>query len=201
MVYSWTLNVTDRPPAGKKGGESLREKEKAIQESVANGYIAISNITVAQLAHEYADRYQSSVKLSSKRNYTRCYPVIDSSQIGQKKVTSVTKKEAKNFIYGLLDDGIGFSTVLRTKNLLNSAYKQAIDDEIVSKNPFHFKLVKPADVVVKKRNAIQDRDVKESLEFTSTEKRYIKIHHISVILLETGVRIGELLGLTLKDNS
>lgn len=199
MVYSWTLNATDKPPAGKKKGESLREKEKNIEKDLTNGYIAYSNITVAELAHEYADRYKSSVKLSSKRNYTRCYPAIDSSQIGKKKITSVNRKEAKDFIYGLLDNGMGFSTVLRIKNLLNSAYVQAVDDEIVSKNPFGFKLIKPVDVVTKKRDALPESDINEYLEFTSVGKRYKKIHHISVILLETGVRIGELLGLTLED--
>lgn len=199
MVYSWTLNATDKPPDGKKKGESLREKEKAIEKQLLDGQITYSNVTVSSLTHEYVNTYKPSIKLSTKNNYLTYFSVIDSSQLGKKKITSISRKEAKKFIYGLIDSGMGFYVVLAVKNLLNSAYSQAIDDEVVSKNPFDFKLVKPTNMSFQQRDAISKLNEKEFLDFTSSGKRYRKIHHISIILLETGLRIGELLGLTLND--
>lgn len=197
MVYSWTLTATDRTPVGKKKGASLREKEQEIEKCLMNGFIAQSSITVAQVAHDYVIKYKSHIKKSSRKNFDKCFRILDVNPIGKKNITSVGRKEAKDFIYWIMTVESGYSAAVRVKNLLCAAYEQAIDDEVVSKNPFSFRMFdRPAPA--KKRDAIPDEIVSLFTEFTD-RPMYSRTHDIFIILLETGLRISELLGLRTDD--
>lgn len=48
-VYSWTLNPTDRVPAGKKPGKSLRELEDEIDELLRKGLCPSDKTTVKDI--------------------------------------------------------------------------------------------------------------------------------------------------------
>lgn len=195
-VYSWTLVPSDKTPAGKKQGESLREKEQVISKNLSNGFISQSNVTIESLVTDYVSTYKTGLKLSSLNNFTRCTDVLSKTTMWTKKITSVNRREAKNFILSLYKSH-GVVTVGRIKNLLKSSYDQAIDDELVSKNPFAFTL--PEQKNKEKRNAIPVEATDALIEFTSNGKRYQFSHVVVVLLLETGMRIGELLGLRTTD--
>lgn len=75
----------------------------------------------------------------------------------------------------------------------------AVDDDILVKNPFAFEL---AGVVVNDsvtREAISKADMRRFLKFVHDDNVYSKYYEGVFILFNTGLRISEFCGLTLKD--
>lgn len=75
----------------------------------------------------------------------------------------------------------------------------AVDDDILRKNPFKFML---ATVVVNDsvtREAITRKEERAFLDFVKNDKHYSKYYDGMYILFKTGMRISEVVGLTIKD--
>ena len=75
----------------------------------------------------------------------------------------------------------------------------AVDDDILTKNPFGFQL---AGVVVNDsvtREAISREQMRQFLKFIHDDNCYCKYYEVVYILFHTGMRISEFCGLTLRD--
>ena len=75
----------------------------------------------------------------------------------------------------------------------------AVDDDILVKNPFGFRLagVLVNDAVT--REAISKDQMRKFLKFVHDDVVYCKYYEVVYILFHTGMRISEFCGLTLKD--
>lgn len=84
------------------------------------------------------------------------------------------------------------------KTVLQPAFEMAVDDDAIRKNPFRFNLSEllPNDQV--DRLALTKAQQESYLDFISTHGTGVYYDDI-VILLETGMRVSELYGLTIND--
>ena len=184
-VYAKTLDV-------------LRQKEKAIERDIADVIdYAAGDETVSHLV----DRYMSlkrTIKTNSERAYSSVIKRVHADPFGQKKIRNVKKSDAQAWFVKLHDEGLKRNTISVYKCVLQPAFEMAVDDDAIRKNPFRFNLsdLLPDDEA--KRVALTPAQQKRYLSFIKQHGSGIYFDDI-VILMETGLRVSELYGITLSD--
>ena len=112
-------------------------------------------------------------------------------------VTNVTPRSAEVWILSMLAKGIGYHVVKNIKQLLKSSFDRAIRFGIISKNPFDFKM--PGCENEKRvRVALTKEQATDLLDYVKNS-RWKNWYWPIVVLLETGLRISEFIGLTIND--
>lgn len=199
FVYSWKLEPTDKLPAGKKPCLSLRELEKQIGYDLESQLDPMKrNITVNELVERYLST-KTGAKHSTVANYNFVKNILKKEEFSEAKIADVKTLDAKLFLIKMQSDGKGYSTVKSVRGVLRPAFQMAVDDDILNKNPFEFRL---AGVVVNDshtRTAITREQMRQFLKFVHDDNCYCKYYEVVYILFHTGMRISEFCGLTLKD--
>lgn len=139
-----------------------------------------------------------SLKVSAQLE-TTYFNLMKSEAFSRKKISQVRVSDAKLFLIKLQNDGKGYSTVKTVRGVLRPAFQMAVDDDLIPKNPFGFKL---AGVVVNDsltREAITPDQMRKFLKFVHDDNVYCKYYEVVYILFHTGMRISEFCGLTIKD--
>lgn len=176
----------------------LRRKEADIQKDLMDGVdYAAGEITVAELV----DRYMN-LKRCLKQNTVRAYETainrVRSEPFGQRKINGVRLSDAKTWFLALHDSGIKRNTISVLQSIVRPAFEMAVDDDIIRKNPFKFKLssIIPNDAYL--RDALTKEQQEKYLQVIRDYGRDNYYNDI-VILLGTGLRVSELYGLTCSD--
>lgn len=176
----------------------LRKKEDEIRRDIADGIdYAAGEITVAELVDRYIN-LKRGLKQNSMRAYGSAINRIHADPFGQRTIKSVKLSDAKGWFVSLHDQGIKQNTIGVLQSVIRPAFEMAVDDDMIRKNPFKFKLsdVVPNDAYV--RNALTKTQQEKYLQFIQehgTGNYYDDI----VILMGTGLRVSELYGLTKAD--
>ena len=92
-----------------------------------------------------------------------------------------------------------YSTIHTIRGVLRPAFQLAVDDDVLVKNPFEFKLI---NVLVNDsitREALSKEQMNKLLKFIRDDNVYWKYYDVVYILFHTGMRISEFCGLTLQD--
>ena len=172
----------------------LRKKEDELRRDMADGIdYAAGDMTVAELVDRYMN-LKRGLKQNSLRSYGSAVKRMHADPFGQKPIKTVKLSEAKGWFVFLHDSGIKQNTIGVLQSVVRPAFEMAVDDDIIRKNPFKFKL---SDVVPKGayvRDALTKEQQEKYLQFVQDcgGNYYDDI----VILLGTGLRVSELYGLT-----
>lgn len=199
FVYSWRLDKNDRTPAGKKRELSLREKEKQVEHDLFDHIVANGgNLTVLELVEKYIS-LKTGVRHNTEANYKFVTNIIAKEDFGKKRIDRVHLSDAKAWLIKLQKDGRGYSSIHTVRGVVRPAFQMAVDDDLIRKNPFNFEL---ASVIVNDsvtREAITRKQEREFLRFIQEDKHFCKYYDGIYILFNTGLRISEFCGLTVKD--
>ena len=199
FVYSWRLEPTDKLPVGKKPCLSLRELEKQIGYDLDTLSDPMGkNITVRELVERYLCT-KTGVKPNTLANYNFVQNLLKKETFSEKKISQIKTSDAKLFLIKLQQDGKGYSTIKTVRGVLRPAFRMAVDDDVLHKNPFGFEL---ATVVVNDsvtREAVTKEQMRKFLKFVHDDNVYCKYYEVVYILFHTGLRISEFCGLTLRD--
>ena len=199
FVYSWRLDKNDRTPAGRKPELSLREKEKQIEHDLFDR-IAVNggNYTVLELVKKYIS-LKTGVRHNTAANYNFVINILAKEDFGRKRIDQVRLSDAKAWLIKLQKDGRGYSTIHSVRGVVRPAFQMAVNDDLIRKNPFAFEL---ASVVVNDsvtREAITRKQQREFLRFIQEDKHFCRYYDGIYILFNTGLRISEFCGLTIRD--
>lgn len=198
-VYSWKLEPTDVLPKGKRKCLSLREKERDISKSIYDEVVPYGdNLTVYQLAQKYVLQKQG-VRESTRTGYKTVINILNKDSFGSTRIDKVKISDAKTWLITLQKNGRSYSSIHSIRGVLRPAFRMALDDDLIKKNPFDFELVT---VIVNDsvtREAITHDQKRRFLEFVHTDKHFSKYYEAIYILFFTGLRISEFCGLTLED--
>ena len=198
FVYSWKLVSTDRVPKGKRDCVSLREKVKMIEKDLSDGISTSNrNMTVSQLYDRYT-RSKANVRKGTQTGRKYLKEALQTDILGNMSIDKVKLSEAKAWAYRMREK-YAYSTVKNMKRSLNATFHLAIQDDLLRKNPFDFALTDVIENDTKKKEALTKEEIKALLDFAKTDKTYKVYYPAIVILLNTGLRISELCGLTLSD--
>lgn len=198
-VYSWKLTPSDSVPKGKRNDLSLREKEKQIQKALDSKLIPNGgNVTVLELVEKYIGQ-KRGVRHNTMANYKFVINIVKKEAFGKKRIDTVKKSDAREWLIKLQSDGRGYSTIHTVRGVVRPAFQMAVDDDLIHKNPFDFELntVVVNDSVT--REALTRKQERAFLEFVKNDKHFCKYYDGIFILFKTGLRISEFVGLTIKD--
>ena len=175
----------------------LRKKEEELWRDLADGIdYAAGEMTVADLVDRYMN-LKRGLKPNSLRSYNTAVKRIHADPFGQKAIKTVKLSDAKGWFVFLHDSGFKQNTIGILQSVVRPAFEMAVEDDIIRKNPFKFKLsdVVPKDAYV--RDALTKEQQEKYLQFVQDcgGNYYDDI----AILLGTGLRVSELYGLTRVD--
>lgn len=178
--------------------DKLRKKEDTIQKDLRDGIdYAAGEVTVAELVERYTGCKRELSK-NSQRAYNTVLRYIKGSAFGQKKIRDIKRSDAKRFYVKLHDEGKKRNTIVVYQNLLRPAFEMAVEDDMIRKNPFGFKLADVLPDDAEKRAALTKEQQAVYLQ-SEREFRSGAFYNEIEILMNTGLRVSELYGLTLDD--
>ena len=199
-VYSWKLVQNDIMPIDKRKGASLREKEKEIQAKLF-GRVAVNGgeMTVLNLVEKYIET-KTGVRPTTEAGYHTVVNWLKQDPFGQKRIDMVRISDAKTWLIRLQKkEGKSYSSIHSIRGVLRPAFRLALDDDLIRKNPFDFMLM---DVVVNDsvtREAITRDEERKFLKFVKEDSHFSRYYEGIYILFKTGLRISEFCGLTFSD--
>ena len=118
--------------------------------------------------------------------------------IGQYKVVQVVPSDIKKLYSDLSKQGLARSSIKHIHNLLHPVLEMAVDDEIINRNPVK-SVWSDYGREPEEKKALTLKQQKQLMQFLKSDSMYKCYHPMLTIMLGTGVRCGELVGLTWDD--
>lgn len=200
FIYSWRLNETDPLPKGKRPCEPLRQMEKQIKRDLDDGINSIgAKMTVCELYKEHNEFKRANVRESTQKGRMQLMKVLQDDRIGNMQIDKVNSKEATEWAKRMKEKGFAYQTINNYKRSLIAIFYTAIERDYVRKNPFIFKTSDVIENDTEEKIALTDKQAETLLQFLQTDCTYQKHFHAVTVLLNTGLRISELCGLTMND--
>lgn len=196
--YRWTDKNRKQHSVYAKTLDELREKEAKIQRDISDGidYTA-GEKTVSELVDKYIS-FKRNARTNTLRAYSSVVNRIHASDFGKRRIKDVKKSDAQAWFVELHDSGLKRNTISVIKTVLQPAFEMAVDDDAIRKNPFRFNLSDLLPDDEQKRTSLTKTQQEKYLKFIAEYGSGIYYDDI-VILLETGLRVSELYGITLAD--
>ncbi len=182
----------------------LREKEKKYKLQQWQGVdVERGNITTL---NDVFDRYMSTkygIKESTYASYIEMYERYVRKGFGKNLIRNIRYSDIQAFYTEMLrKKSLGIRTVEYTHIILHPTFELAIRDGIILKNPTQgiFGDIKKAyDSKSTKMKALTMEQQKNFLHFLEQDTAWKRYHSVFQVMLGTGMRVGELIGLRWQD--
>lgn len=203
-VYSWKLVASDKVPTGKKESESLRELEKKIQRDLDDKIHVGSaeTITVSDTFRTFMD-VRIDLKETTKVSYVHLYEKHVAPVLGSRTLNNIRYSDIQRLYISLCSGGnISPSTVQKINSILVQMFDIAVRDNIIRANPASqafATISKQMTLRGEPRHALTIEETATLLDFVYSSKIFKRWGPLITVLLGTGMRIGEALGLTWND--
>jgi integrase len=180
------LNL-DRPAKLKEAQVLLRKKLAEIGEL---GYMVTTDLTLAQFLEQWLNS-KNNIRDSTRDGYEtmiRCHVLPD--DIAGVKLRKLTPIAMQAFFNRLVESGCGTRTIRYTAMIIKQSLAAAVKWELLSRNPA-FDMELPADATPEKK-IWDDETAARFLEAIQGDA----LELFFVVAMSTGMRRGEILGLT-----
>ena len=199
FLYSWRLVATDRVPRGKRPCRPLREMEREVQRDLEDGIDhAGAKMTVCQLYQRYIG-CKANVRPATVEGRSQLMRLLREDKLGAASIRDVKPTDAKAWAQRMKAKGYAYMTISNHKRSLKAAFYTAVQDDLIRKNPFAFKLSDILENDTEPKKPLSAEQQRALLSFAKTDPVYSRYYDEVVILLGTGLRISELCGLTVSD--
>ena len=207
-----TVNGKRKSFYGRTKAE-IKTKYKKYLEEIDNGFIEPKDIILNDYIEYWLKTFkQNTIEPSSYDKLERVYIYQIKEDIGEKKIGKITTKDIQNLIYERANPTkkgikpLAKSGLKKIYGLLNPCFEKAVKEGIIGKNPC-------IDVIIPREQYIQV-ETKEQFSLNDTEMQNFKnvalyklpngLYKyrdglILVIMLNTGLRVGEMLALDWED--
>lgn len=202
-AYSWKLVATDRVPEGKRCELSLREMEKQIRRDLEDGIQTHTANT--KTLNQLFDTYMSTkeLKQSTRTNYQYMYKNYVSDTIGKRRISSIKYSDIKKFYNSLiLEKKFKPNSMEIINTILHPVFTMAVRDGYIRTNPSDgvmAEIKKSHNWEKPKRHALTEKQQSLFVDFVAGSDTYKHWLPLFTVLLGTGCRIGEIIGLTWED--
>lgn len=203
-MYSYTDPMGRRKFIYAKTLAELREKEDKLIRDQLDGldlYVA-GKATV----NDTFDRYLSTkfkLRETTRSNYVYMYDKFVRDTFGKRKIAEIKFSDVLKFYLHLLNnEGLALSTLDNINTLLHPTFELAVRDEIIRKNPTDGamkEVTKESDKTRGIRKALTIEQQRAFMGYIAEHPVYYHWWPTFTILLGTGLRIGEALGLRWED--
>lgn len=133
-------------------------------------------------------------KATTCTNYKSYYNTYIRKTIGEKPITKIVKLDCQKIINQMVENGKKHSTMTNLKSCLTAVFESAVDEDVILKNPVRNLQIPQTEV--KKRTAIDPEQIGVFMDYVRNSPRYSNTYPEFIFLFNTGVRVGEMAGLT-----
>lgn len=196
-MYRWTSNNGKRECIYARTLTELRELEKEVDREIAIG-ICRNSYTLNEQIERYL-KTKVSLANSTRENYKYYFEhIIQESQLGNAKVVDIRKSDILLFYNNLKEQGLSVGTIKIIHKIIRPAFQLACDDNVIVKNPADG-CTKEYVEDIEKKYALTFEEEGEFLDRIKMRPRMERYFPMYAIMLRTGLRISELIGLTWSD--
>lgn len=203
-VYSWKLVASDRAPEGKQGCVPLRDMEKKIKRDLEDDLLVYE--TRKLTLNAYWDQYISlkqELKESTRTNYIYTYDRVVRDGFGKKKIADIKYSDVKRFYLSLIyEKNYKPNSMENINTLLHPVFTMAQRDGYIRLNPSDgvmAEIKKSHSWEKPKRHALTESQQAAFVNFTAQSPQFKHWLPLITVMLGTGGRIGEILGLRWED--
>ena len=202
--YSYTDRNRKRHTVYGKDLVELRKKEQQIRRDLEDGLDPqrAEHVTVNEVYDSYI-KQKYDLKATTRTNYIYTYDHYVRDTFGRRRLAKVHYSDVREFYYSLLlQGGLSPSIVDNVHTLLHPAFQMAVRNGVIRTNPAAGVLgeIKKSHVWVKtKRKSLTIPEQKAFMNYLFTNHQYQGWKPLIVVLIGTGMRIGECLGLRWQD--
>lgn len=197
--YRYTDPIGKRQTVYASTLVELRQKEQEIAKLLEQGVnYSGGSITVAELVQQYIATKQN-VRDSTRRSYCNVANFLNSDPFGKQVIRNIKVLDAKHFMVRLHASGKSYGWLCAMRSILKPAFDMAVEDDALLKNPFGFKLTSIVSKEQSKRRALTSDEQEKWLDFLADDRTANTYYDLTLFLIETGLRAGEMCGLTQSD--
>lgn len=185
--------------------EELRKKEDELNKKMDAGIdMDQQRTTLNELADRYLENKSKSVQETTFQTMTVYYDRHIRNGLGKKRLADLKRSTIKEFYLGLISgkNPLSIATVARLNSILKPMFDFAVRDDVIMKNP--------ADGVIgeiknetkskqKKVPSLTDESQKEFIRYVKNMDNHKFVRNMIIVLIGTGTRIGEIIGLRWED--
>ena len=202
-AYRWSTPDGKRHSIYAPTLEKLREQEEQIIVDKHDGIRSdVKSITVNEMFDLWC-QLKRGIKDSTFKNYIYMYELFVKPSFGKNRLVQVKKSDVRKF-YNSLADGkvLKIATIDNVHNVLHQVFQVAVDDGMIRQNP--------TDNMLKELKLSHgfERDKKEALtvaqqklffDYMLSHPKDTHWYPVFYIMANTGMRVGEVCGLTWQD--
>ena len=190
-IYDWDL-------------KKLTIKANQIEKDKENGIdtVKAENTSLNECFDKYMQKKSLTIRDSTLTNYIFLYDRFVRDDLGNKKIKNIKKSDIESLYSALLNGKIQYGTLKILHNALHPTFEDAIDDDMIVKNPTDRvldKIKRNNDAQKEDRIALSAREEEEFMKQAKAMPDYEQYVPIFVTLLGTGMRVGECFALTWDD--
>ncbi len=179
--------------------EELREKENDILRNKLNGMAQCkTTMTVNDLYYGWLN-IKEGLKDNTLQNYKYLYNQFVKDSLGKRKVLDLKSPDIREFYKYLHDTkGIKISTIDNIHTILHQVIDYAVEKEYLYRNIADSALKDIKRIYnyeIKKKKALRAKEQLLLEEFLADSKQYNRWYPIFIVMLWTGMRVGEVTGL------
>lgn len=200
-VYRYTDRASGRRQSiYAKGLAELRDKEKALTLDLHRN-LQTSGTAKKMTVNALFEQHLKTLEVSPSTivGYRSTWDSLIKDSIGNYKAVQLLPSDIKSFYAMLAKKGYAHSTIKRAHNLLHPVLETAVNDGIIHRNPTKGAMNAKYGRAEMEKQALTVEQQEKLLGFVKQDSRYNVYHPMLVIMLGTGVRCGELAGLTWDD--
>ena len=199
FAFRWTDSCSQRHAIYAETLAELRAKEALIAKDISDQIKPEARtITLNDLFNRW-QQLKRGLKDNTFQNYVYMYNQYVMPRFGYKRISTLVKSDLKHFYNTLVDErGLSIATVDVVHNVVHQVLEMAVEDSYIRRNP--------ADTVLKelrkelalrrsKRRALTKDEQELFLRYLKESAQYRHWHPVFAVLIGTGLRVGEAVGL------
>lgn len=198
-AFRWTTPDGKRHSVYAPNLEELRELEKLVIVDEHDGVKTdVKSITVNEMFKMWC-QLKRGIKDSTMKNYIYMYEMFIMPSFGKNRITQVKKSDIRKF-YNSLADGkvMKVATIENVHNVLHQVFQVAVDDNYIRNNPVDnmLKELKASHNYQREKRYALTREQQELfIRFLKTSPKHQHWYPVFYIMVNTGMRVGEITGL------
>lgn len=155
-------------------------------------------MTVCEL-YEKQNSLKPNVRKGTLNGRNQLMNLLKADKFGSMCIENIKPSDAKEWALRMSKKDYAFQTINNYKRSLKASFYTAVNDDLIRKNPFNWKLTDILTDDTKHKEVLTKEQTDKLLEFVKNDAVYNRYYNEVVVLLNTGLRISELCGLTVND--
>ena len=202
--YAYTDKEGKRHTVYASSLADLRKRERQIVRDIEDGIDAHApeKVTLNQLFDKYFSQ-KYDLKPTTRANYKYCFDRYVRESFGKRKITDIKYTDVKAYYYSIIQDRcLSSATLDNIHTTLHPTFQMGVRDGLLRINPTDgvmAEIKKSRFWDKKKRRSLTIPQQKELTEFLKNNREFHGWAPVIIILLGTGMRIGECMGLRWDD--